>query len=73
MDFSGIFNELIMYIKPGDPIKIACIDYSENNFDKKYDYLLGSNLKSLIYKWIQSIILLLMTSHTEYVFEQHVV
>lgn len=49
MDFSGIFNELIMFIKPSDPIKITCIDYSENNFDKKNDYLLRSkNIKSLI-------------------------
>jgi len=48
MDFSNIYNELLMFIKPNDPIRISCIDYSENNFDKKHDYLLTSmNIKSL--------------------------
>ena len=35
MDFSNIYNELLMFIKPNDPIRISWVDYSENNFDKK--------------------------------------
>lgn len=49
LDFSDIFNELMMFVIPSDLIKIGCIDYSENNFVKKFDYLLRSkNFKSLI-------------------------
>lgn len=49
MDFSNIYNELLMFIKPNDPIRISCIDYSENNFDKKLDYINESkSLKSLL-------------------------
>jgi hypothetical protein len=49
INFSNIYNELLMFIKPNDPIRISCVDYSENNFDKKNGYILVSkNLKSLI-------------------------
>lgn len=34
MDFASRYNELIMFIKPSDPIKLNSIDYSENNLIK---------------------------------------
>jgi hypothetical protein len=43
MEFISNYNEVIMFIKPGDPIKMSHIDYSENNFDKKQDYIFGTN------------------------------
>jgi hypothetical protein len=33
MDFASIYNELVMFIKPSDPVKLSRIDYSENNPD----------------------------------------
>ncbi len=32
MAFTSIYNELLMFIKPSDPIKMDHVDYSENNF-----------------------------------------
>jgi len=49
MDFMEIYNEFVLFIKPCDLIKISRIDYSKNNFDKKYDYLIGNkSIDSLI-------------------------
>jgi hypothetical protein len=49
MNFMEIYNEFVLFIKPCDLIKISRIDYSKNNFDKKYDYLIGNkSIDSLI-------------------------
>lgn len=32
MAFASMYNELLMFIKPGDPVKMDHVDYSENNF-----------------------------------------
>jgi len=31
MNFASMYDELVMFIKPSDPIKLSRIDYSENN------------------------------------------
>ena len=38
MDFASKYNELVMFIKPSDPIKLNRIEYSENNSIEVYGY-----------------------------------
>jgi hypothetical protein len=49
MDFMTLYNEMVLFIKPNDPIAITRVDYSVNNFDKKYNYITGSeNIEYII-------------------------
>lgn len=39
MAFTSIYNELLMFIKPSDPVKMDHVDYSENNFSDTQNYV----------------------------------
>jgi len=41
MSFIEKYSEFILFLKPSDPVHINRVDYSENNFYKKVNYVSG--------------------------------